>query len=127
MVTIQSKVMKHELTDSQVFLMQMLSYHGPMRCSDLAEELHITMPAVTNLTNKLVQKGFIERAVSEHDRRSILLSITTGGATVLSQVNEQHARLMDIVWSGFTEEELNQLLLSCRKLEIQLNRISNGA
>lgn len=123
---INGKSSEYDLSESQVYLLQLLALNGTMRCSVLAKELRITMPAVTNLANKLVRKGYIKRDIPEHDRRLIHLSLTELGQSILSEVNKQHADLMHALWKDFTEVELEQLLQALNKMDESLTAITEG-
>lgn len=123
---VNGKSLEQDLSESQVYLLQLLGYNGTMRCSILARELRITMPAVTNLANKLVRKGYIQREIPEHDRRLIHLSLTELGQSVLEEVNNQHATLMNSLWSDFSEQELTELLHSLNKMDHSLTAIAEG-
>ena len=85
------------------------------------------MPAVTNLANKLVRKGYIQREIPEHDRRLILLSLTSLGETVLGHVNAQHEELMNALWGDFSGEELERLQKSFNKMDNRLTVISEAS
>ncbi|MBU8713450.1 MarR family transcriptional regulator [Brevibacillus parabrevis] len=45
------------MSGSQVYIMEILAEEGAVKSSVLAERLFISLPAVTNLANKLVKKG----------------------------------------------------------------------
>lgn len=124
---INGKSLEQDLSESQVYLLQLLAYHGTMRCSVLAKELRITMPAVTNLANKLVRKGYIQREIPEHDRRLILLSLTSLGENVLGHVNTQHEQLMNALWGDFSGEELERLQQSFDKMDNRLTVIAEAS
>lgn len=109
-VVAYGKILDSDLSGSQVYMMQLLQSEGPKKSSELAELLEISLPAITNLANKLVRKGYIERNVPENDRRVTMLQITAEGSQVLVQTNDKYATLTDTLWSGFTQEELSQLL-----------------
>ena len=49
----------------------------------LADFLELSTPAVTAITNTLVDRGLLQRAAHPTDRRSLLLELTTEGHTVM--------------------------------------------
>lgn len=125
-IAFQGKKSNQDLSESQIFLLRLLDHHGTMRCSELAEELQITMPAVTNLANKLVRKGYVQREVPEHDRRLILLSITPIGQEVLNLVNRLQLEAMQSLWVDFTDSELKQLFLSFHMMNDRLEDLAEA-
>jgi DNA-binding MarR family transcriptional regulator len=53
----------------------------------LAAALGLTTGAVTSLTDRLVDSGFLLRAPHPTDRRSLTLELTPAGATVMQRIN----------------------------------------
>lgn len=103
------KILDSDISGSQVYILEILTAEGAKKSSELSERLGISLPAITNLTSKLVQKGYIERKTSENDRRVSLMQITTLGSEVLDQINEKYFTLTDSLWKDFSNEELNDL------------------
>ncbi|MDF2684211.1 MAG: MarR family transcriptional regulator [Brevibacillus sp.] len=110
------KIIDADLSGSQVYILEILAEEGAVKSSFLAERLSITLPAVTNLANKLVSKGYIERQIPENDRRVTLLAITPMGNEIHDIINERYATLMDALWDGFSETEISNLLGSYKRM-----------
>lgn len=113
-VVAYGKILDSDLSGSQVYMMRILQKEGAKKNSELAERLEISLPAITNLANKLVRKGYITREVPEHDRRVTLLHMTEKGSAVLEAVNKKYFALTDTLWKDFSVEE-HKLLLSLYK------------
>ena len=56
----------------------------------LASELGLTSSAVTTMVDRLCDSGYVSRAPSETDRRSILVSLTPKGTDVISRVWQRY-------------------------------------
>ena len=54
----------------------------PLSPSELAEQLHITRAAVTYLTERLVESGYIYRETDSKDRRKTALRISESGGKI---------------------------------------------
>ena len=52
---------------------------GVISVSDLAKRLQVAKPSASVAVNKLLRKGFVEKAPSRRDGRSILVSLTHQG------------------------------------------------
>ncbi len=111
------------MSGSQVYILEILAEEGAVKSSELAERLFISLPAVTNLANKLVKKGYIERQIPETDRRVTLLAITPLGQEILDMINNRYATLTDALWTNFSDEELGELLQSYKKMVANLEDI----
>ncbi|MCQ6561412.1 MarR family transcriptional regulator [Paenibacillus mendelii] len=111
-----SKILENDLTPPQYLIIQILAVEEKQNCSELAIALDITLSAVTNLTNKLVSKGYIERMTSETDRRNVYLRITDKGRDVENRMLDKYKEMTEILWEGFTDEEMDLLLASYEKM-----------
>lgn len=116
LVASYTRLLDSDLTAPQYLILQMLAGHEKLNCSELAASLSVTLPAVTNLSNKLVRKGLAERIPSEADRRSVYLIITDAGRAVYSDLLQKYIEVTNKVWSDFSEEELNLLIRTYEKM-----------
>lgn len=116
-----AKILDNDLTSSQYFILQTLAWEGPQTSTYFAGQLDVTMPAITNLTNKLVNKGYIERRSAESDRRKVILHITDQGMAFEQKMLDKYKELTDGLWSEFSEEEMDLLIASYQKMLKHLN------
>lgn len=85
----------HGLTPQQYqALLAIAGYPGRDEISvgDLAEQLQLTHHSAVGLANRIEALGYIRRSPSEEDRRSVLLSLTEPGRTLLDQVYHVHRK-----------------------------------
>lgn len=111
-----AKILDNELTAPQYLILQILAGVEKRNCSELAEALDVTLSAVTNLTNKLVGKGYIERMTLDTDRRSVYLRITEKGREFDDRLVMKYKELTENLWSDFTEQEIDLLLALSEKM-----------
>jgi DNA-binding MarR family transcriptional regulator len=64
---------------AQLKVLITLSFNGPAAISKLAEALGISHPTASQLVDRLVQVGFVERTESTIDRRITLAHLTEAG------------------------------------------------
>ena len=64
---------------AQLKVLITLSFNGPTAISKLAEALGISHPTASQLVDRLVQVGFVERVESTTDRRFTLARLTSAG------------------------------------------------
>lgn len=120
-----AKLLDNDLTASQYFILQMLTDDEMRTCSELASSLGVTLSAVTNLTNKLVSKEYIERVPSQTDRRIVYLRITDQGRGYMSRMLERYKELTEGLWSDFSEQEVDLLISSYEKMIKRLQQQHN--
>lgn len=73
----------------------------------MAERLYCNAPNLTFMSNQLVDRGLVERAVDPADRRSRVLVLTAKGRRVRDEV--MRAALENTPLGALTADELRQL------------------
>jgi DNA-binding MarR family transcriptional regulator len=63
---------------------------GAMSMKDLAEQLLLTHHAAVQLVDRLAKAGLAARTPSREDRRSVVLSLTTSGESLLDTLAVKH-------------------------------------
>lgn len=86
--------------------------HG-LNPSQLAEAAGEKPANITRLTNELCEKGLIERAASEDDRRKLVLTLTSAGLALIDAFLPAICTLLDAQTDGLAardQAELERLL-----------------
>ncbi len=74
---------KYELNNAQYGTLMRLYHGGRCVVSDVGTQFGMTPPAASQLVEKLVEKGWVERTESEHDRRVKQLKLTQAGRALV--------------------------------------------
>ncbi len=107
--TMPPEAKEARISYSQYLILELLRKEGTKSSSELAQFFKITLPAVTNLSKKLVDGGYIERIHSESDRRLILLQITQKGVHFLNVMDQTGKDIIKTLWEDLSPEEVKQL------------------
>lgn len=114
----RDKISVEGITLPGMLILNSINREGEQRMGELAEQLDFTSGAVTALCDKLEAGGFAVRIRSESDRRSVALDITDKGRELLRRNSGLSGHMIDILFGGFTPEELeHQIAFSRRLLE----------
>ena len=97
------------LSMPQFSILMQLHHKGPCGMSTISERFDITAAAASQLVEKLVQGGYLERAEDPNDRRAKLLRLSKEGAKLVSQGMEERYRWMDELVSALNEDEQAQV------------------
>jgi DNA-binding MarR family transcriptional regulator len=97
------------LSVTHTLILQILEEMGPQRPSALARELQITTGGVTGLTNKLVNKGYIERGYDILDRRVIQIDITDKGKSALQDEIKHRAKMTENLFCNLADSDIEEL------------------
>ena len=57
--------------------------------TELADCQAVSLPTTTKILDGLVERGWVERGRSESDRRQVIVSLSSAGAAVFSEVTER--------------------------------------
>ncbi len=74
---------EHELSPSQLGTLMQLNGHRHRRMSHLGGELFVTSAAASQMVDRLVNAGFVNRREAEDDRRSKFVELTAEGRRLL--------------------------------------------
>ena len=97
------------LSMPQFSIMMQLHYRGACGMSKISEGYDITPAAASQLVDKLVQSGLIQRVEDPHDRRAKLLSLTDKGRELVQQGIQERYRWVDELAVKLTAEERAQI------------------
>jgi DNA-binding MarR family transcriptional regulator len=82
--------------------------NGTMK--DFSERLMVSQSTLTNLADKLVKRGLIERHADEADRRMVRLRMSERGTQLMEESDQARKQTTAIVWERLTQEEQEQVL-----------------
>jgi len=83
------------LSMPQFSILMQLHHKGACGVSDISERFDISNAAASQLVEKLVQAGYLERAEDPKDRRAKLLTLNAKGQKLMTQGVEERHRWMD--------------------------------
>jgi DNA-binding MarR family transcriptional regulator len=112
-----------DITPHHYEIMHLLENNNNLCIGEIGSELQISKAQMTQLIDKLVELGMVERSADENDRRAVNI-VLTPKAVVLKQqrVNEMIEATREAV-SGLTEEELENLSSSLRTVRDILSKL----
>ena len=97
------------LSMPQFGLLMQMHHKGDCGMSEVSERFDITPAAASQLVDKLVQGGLIQRVEDPHDRRAKLLNLTDKGRELIQQGIQERYRWVDELGSKLSAEERTQI------------------
>jgi len=110
------------LTLPQVLTLYELHDHGPRCVSSVAEVLHLSQPATSQLVDRLVQEGLVDRAEDPRDRRRKRLAITARGGRLVTRLIDAKSRSLDHAANRLTPQARADLAAAISEAVRQLQR-----
>ena len=97
------------LSMPQFSILMQLHHKGPCGMSGISEGYEITPAATSQLVDKLVQSGLIQRVEDPNDRRAKLLSLTDKGRELILNGIKERYRWVDEMADKLTADERVQI------------------
>jgi DNA-binding MarR family transcriptional regulator len=116
--------------ESQVTILRMLVLTGDRSPSELADQLHIARPTLSNLLKDLVRTNLVARHAAEGDNRSFVLSATPAGREVLETFRRDRAEALRSALARLPAEEQERVRLgvpALRHLQRELEVVADEA
>ena len=103
----------HDLTPPQFFVLKTLIEHGgSCPIGQIAREHHLTNATMTGLVKRLeaMSPPLVMRETSHHDRRSVMVSLTTDGEARFEAIKAAVFEQLQLILSLISQEERQALL-----------------
>lgn len=98
------------LTMPQVRLLFLLFESDGLTMSAVADRFGVTLPTMTRLVERVVQRGLVVRSDDPHDRRIVRLFITRDGERAARAIESAAAAFMARIFSRMGEERTGVLI-----------------
>jgi len=127
---IRRKLIKTTLVDIDVNItphhfeiIRLLEAEGTLHVAEIGERLQIAKAQMTKLIDKLADLNMVERKMDVADRRTINITLTGQGRTVLEEHQKSVMSAIRETISRLTDKELEDLSDSLRKLRDILSKL----
>ncbi len=105
-----------EMSIAQLKVFFMLGMDGPAKIGQVAEMLHISPPTASQLVERLVQAGYVERIEDATDRRYVEARLTAQGLEQMKRMQRGRRDHLSRLLSQLNADELGKLLEGMRAL-----------
>ena len=92
-----------------LFQEQQLEGDTPVRMTDVSRRMMISKPAATQVVNRLVDRGLVERLSDESDRRVVYIRATEAGRAFYEEKMDRNLNLVDRVVDRMGMESADDL------------------
>lgn len=110
------KTWNFNLTGPQLQLLDLLDAKGPLRMSELAEEIGISQSGATALVDRMLKGGYITRTRSDKDRRVVSIAITEAGKALLETFSQARDEAIEKFFRKLNPKERAVFIRLCQKM-----------
>lgn len=116
---------KYQMTILEYFTLSLLygSPKGFLTPSEISDILNITRTGATRLSDRLVSTHWVTREIGSEDRRSVKLRITNTGRSLMEEITPKLSEVRKAMWQDLSDEEIQNMETSIRKLLRRLEMI----
>lgn len=118
----QAKVTLEERTATiiQGHILAFLENTKHAKMSDLASYINTSFSSATQIVDRMVHAGFVDRVQDEKDRRVVLLTITENGRAQLKELKRAKRERMKKLFKNVSHEEIKELIRIQEKMVASL-------
>jgi MarR family transcriptional repressor of emrRAB len=87
----------HDLGLREMFVLSLME-QGSLRPGQIAQELNLPAPSVTRASERLVERGLLQRSAGPRDRRHVELALTGAGRGLLERARADLAQALADAW-----------------------------
>lgn len=99
------------LSKQEFFALLLMSRHGEIIMSQVAEYVNISMSTATGIIDRLVKNGYCSRRRSESDRRVVMIALTEKAEKIIADIKNIGEDYFKRVTNALSAEE-QQFLFS---------------
>jgi DNA-binding MarR family transcriptional regulator len=104
------KLSELELTYAQSQVLFYAAEHSDCTMGEVAKAFGVTLPAVTQIVDRLEQKDLVLRAHHPTDRRVYVVDVTRHGRVVVHDLETTRVAAMEAVLRGVTARERSRIV-----------------
>ncbi|WP_143415092.1 MarR family transcriptional regulator [Geobacillus sp. E263] len=105
-----------DMTNDQYYLLRYIKKKAKCTSTELASMFGVNKSAITAMTNRLAEKGLLQRARDKNDRRVIYLTLTKKGDEWIANAEEKIHKLVESFITKFSEREIESFIQTYEKL-----------
>ena len=94
-----------DLSLTQVKTLHLLQADADVTVKEVAGLLHMSLPAMSRSLDGLVQRGYVERLESEHDRRARLVRLLPAGRAVVEEIEQARVSALEEIIATLSDDE----------------------
>lgn len=104
-----------ELTYAQAQVLFYVAQHLGCHMGQVAKTFNVTLPAITQIVDRLVQKRFLTRGSNPADRRVSILELTAEGKALVQELERVQVEALDPVLQRLSVRDRNRLIKGLEK------------
>ena len=110
------------LTHTQFFVLIAIHSKGRFSMQQLADKMHVSMPTMTGIIDRLVQANYVARFENPEDRRQVMIELRKEGKDLIAKFQEAVSNRWSDVLQALDDQEVKSMGLILGKIGASLFR-----
>jgi DNA-binding MarR family transcriptional regulator len=115
-----------ELPLAQLKVLGMLERRDNRRMSEIGERLQVALSTVTQVADRLEQRGWVCRVDDPEDRRVVRLALTDAGRRLIAERREARRRRLEALLGSLEPAERDRMVGAVEALYLAARRLEIG-
>lgn len=121
----QQKINEYDLRIGLLHLAMLVKKYPQKSQKELAKQMRFTEGAMSHSVKRLIKEDILEQIPLETDMRYNRLQVTQKGETFIKDYEKYIFKVYKDIFIGFNEEELIELDKYLKRINLNLEKISN--
>ena len=104
------------LNPTEFTVMEVLYNKGAQPIQVIGNKVLLASSSITYVIDQLEKKTYVERKVSENDRRITLVSLTPSGQKFMEEIFPQHSKIIQDLFGELPQEDIENLSESLKTI-----------
>lgn len=114
------------ISSTQLHVLFVLVSEGAMPMSRLADQLGVSLPNVTGIVDRMVERGYVERGRDLEDRRVVTVSASEAGRAAVEEIDMIRRRTIARVLEHLTPEQQRRALRTFTDLRTAAEAVTDA-
>ncbi len=99
-----------DMTMAQMRVLFRLRKHGAITSGKLAASLHVTLPTITSVIDRMIGHGLVERSDDPNDRRRVIVALSSDGEALVERIQQGRRQRLTLLVDALGEDDLRSLV-----------------
>lgn len=108
--------LKLGLTNPQLYMLYVIREKGPIKVTDLADQLEVKPSAITVMIDRLRNQGYVARQDDDRDRRVVIIVLTEEGQSILAKLKQTRNKILLRYLQQLDPLEMDQMICTLEKM-----------
>lgn len=118
---INQELEKYDLTITQCGVIRTLHYAGELTQAEIADIYASDRATIGLVIQKLQEKGYLEKKLSDNDRRAYVVSLTPKAREIAGEIEKVSIDIEKKAMEGLSQEEIQIFFKVLNQININLN------